>query len=77
MWLRVSFIGLGFKEIWQVDESKHQLGKVVHGTGWPLSGDTGGGAFMYHSENNQAPLLPLPSVVEPEPLAGVLADPLF
>jgi len=29
------------------------LGKVVHGTGWPLSGDTGGGAFMYHSENNQ------------------------
>ncbi|MDN3411133.1 electron transfer flavoprotein-ubiquinone oxidoreductase [Pseudoalteromonas sp. S201] len=45
--------GLGFKEIWQVNESKHQLGKVVHGTGWPLSGDTGGGAFMYHSENNQ------------------------
>lgn len=45
--------GLGFKEIWQVDESKHHLGKVVHGTGWPLSGDTGGGAFMYHSENNQ------------------------
>jgi len=45
--------GLGFKEIWQVDESKHQLGKVVHGTGWPLSGDTGGGAFMYHCENNQ------------------------
>ncbi|WP_413402101.1 electron transfer flavoprotein-ubiquinone oxidoreductase [Pseudoalteromonas sp. KJ71-7] len=45
--------GLGFKEIWHVDESKHQLGKVVHGTGWPLSGDTGGGAFMYHSENNQ------------------------
>ena len=45
--------GLGFKEIWQVDESKHQLGKVVHGTGWPLSGDTNGGAFMYHSEDNQ------------------------
>lgn len=45
--------GLGFKEIWQIDESKHELGKVVHGTGWPLSGDTNGGAFMYHSENNQ------------------------
>ena len=45
--------GLGFKEIWQVDESKHQQGKVVHGTGWPLSGDTSGGVFMYHSENNQ------------------------
>ncbi|MCQ8888168.1 electron transfer flavoprotein-ubiquinone oxidoreductase [Pseudoalteromonas carrageenovora] len=45
--------GLGFKEIWQIDESKHELGKVVHGTGWPLAGDTIGGAFMYHSENNQ------------------------
>ncbi|KTD90339.1 electron transfer flavoprotein-ubiquinone oxidoreductase [Pseudoalteromonas sp. H71] len=45
--------GLGFKEIWQVDESKHQEGTVVHGTGWPLNGDTSGGAFMYHSENNQ------------------------
>ncbi|WP_404340104.1 4Fe-4S dicluster domain-containing protein [Pseudoalteromonas mariniglutinosa] len=45
--------GLGFKEIWQVDASKHQLGKVVHGTGWPLTGDTNGGAFMYHIEKNQ------------------------
>ncbi|KTF09494.1 electron transfer flavoprotein-ubiquinone oxidoreductase [Pseudoalteromonas sp. H103] len=45
--------GLGFKEIWQIDESKHELGKVVHGTGWPFAGDTNGGAFMYHSENNQ------------------------
>ncbi|MBQ4799759.1 electron transfer flavoprotein-ubiquinone oxidoreductase [Pseudoalteromonas sp. MMG006] len=45
--------GLGFKEIWQIDESKHELGKVIHGAGWPLAGDTNGGAFMYHSENNQ------------------------
>ncbi|XQF90238.1 4Fe-4S dicluster domain-containing protein [Pseudoalteromonas espejiana] len=45
--------GLGFKEIWQIDPSKHQQGKVVHGTGWPLSGDTNGGSFMYHSDNNQ------------------------
>lgn len=45
--------GLGLKEIWQIDESKHQLGTVVHGTGWPLQGDTNGGAFMYHCENNQ------------------------
>lgn len=45
--------GLGFKEIWQVDESVHQQGTVVHGTGWPLSGDTNGGAFMYHAEDNQ------------------------
>ncbi|WP_372761092.1 electron transfer flavoprotein-ubiquinone oxidoreductase [Pseudoalteromonas sp.] len=45
--------GIGLKEIWQIDEAKHQLGTVVHGTGWPLQGDTNGGAFMYHCENNQ------------------------
>ncbi|MDN3377521.1 MULTISPECIES: electron transfer flavoprotein-ubiquinone oxidoreductase [unclassified Pseudoalteromonas] len=45
--------GLGFKEIWQIDSSKHKEGTVVHGTGWPLASDTNGGAFMYHSENNQ------------------------
>ena len=45
--------GLGFKEIWQIDPSKHKEGTVVHGTGWPLARDTNGGAFMYHAENNQ------------------------
>lgn len=45
--------GLGFKEIWQIDPSKHKEGTVVHGTGWPLAADTNGGAFMYHAENNQ------------------------
>ncbi|MCF2861531.1 electron transfer flavoprotein-ubiquinone oxidoreductase [Pseudoalteromonas sp. Cnat2-41] len=49
----VQHYGLGFKEIWQVDAQQHQQGKVVHGTGWPLSGDTNGGAFMYHCEDNQ------------------------
>ncbi|CAM4444996.1 electron transfer flavoprotein-ubiquinone oxidoreductase [Pseudoalteromonas maricaloris] len=45
--------GIGFKEIWQVDSSKHKEGLVVHGTGWPLDNDTHGGSFMYHAENNQ------------------------
>lgn len=45
--------GIGFKEIWQVDPSKHKEGLVVHGTGWPLNNDTHGGSFMYHAENNQ------------------------
>ena len=49
----VQHYGLGFKEIWQVDAQQHQQGKVVHGTGWPLSGDTSSGAFMYHCEDNQ------------------------
>ncbi|OHU88034.1 MULTISPECIES: electron transfer flavoprotein-ubiquinone oxidoreductase [Pseudoalteromonas] len=45
--------GIGFKEIWQIDPSKHKEGTVVHGTGWPLEKDTHGGSFMYHAENNQ------------------------
>ncbi|WP_105168343.1 electron transfer flavoprotein-ubiquinone oxidoreductase [Pseudoalteromonas sp. T1lg23B] len=45
--------GIGFKEIWQIDPSKHKEGTVVHGTGWPLESDTHGGSFMYHAENNQ------------------------
>ncbi|SFD38944.1 electron transfer flavoprotein-ubiquinone oxidoreductase [Pseudoalteromonas denitrificans] len=45
--------GLGFKEIWQVPPENHVEGTVVHSTGWPLTGDTNGGSFMYHSEDNQ------------------------
>jgi len=45
--------GLGFKEIWQIDAEKHVEGTVVHTTGWPLTGDTNGGSFMYHSGDNQ------------------------
>ena len=32
---------------------KHQTGLVVHTAGWPLDGDTYGGSFLYHLENNQ------------------------
>ncbi len=45
--------GIGIKELWEIDPSKHKPGLVVHGSGWPLSGDTGGGFFLYHDENNQ------------------------
>ncbi|MEJ2756429.1 MAG: NAD(P)/FAD-dependent oxidoreductase, partial [Gammaproteobacteria bacterium] len=46
--------GLGIKELWDIDPSLHQPGKVVHTMGWPLSesGSTGGG-FVYHLENHQ------------------------
>ena len=40
--------GLGLKEVWRVDPSKHQPGKVVHSIGWPLSYQTYGGAWVYH-----------------------------
>jgi len=45
--------GIGFKEIWEVDETQHQEGKVLHSVGWPLDPKTYGGSFCYHAENNQ------------------------
>ncbi|AJE48979.1 electron transfer flavoprotein-ubiquinone oxidoreductase [Celeribacter indicus] len=45
--------GLGMKEIWEIDPSKHREGKVWHSMGWPLGSNAGGGGFIYHAENNQ------------------------
>ncbi len=46
--------GIGIKEVWEISPDKHQEGLVIHGLGWPLQEtSTGGGAFMYHAENNQ------------------------
>ncbi|QJI30378.1 electron transfer flavoprotein-ubiquinone oxidoreductase [Pseudomonas sp. ADAK18] len=48
--------GIGLKEIWEIDPSKHQPGLVVHTAGWPLdimSAENTGGSFLYHLENNQ------------------------
>ena len=44
--------GIGIKELWEVDPSKHQPGLIVHTVGWPMSSDTYGGSFLYHLENN-------------------------
>jgi electron-transferring-flavoprotein dehydrogenase len=40
--------GIGLKEVWQVTPEAFQPGLAQHTVGWPLSGDTGGGGFMYH-----------------------------
>ena len=45
--------GIGLKEIWETDPSKHDKGLVVHTMGWPLTNDTEGGGFLYHASNNQ------------------------
>lgn len=49
---------IGLKELWEVPESNHELGKVVHTLGWPLGlfGGTTGGGFLYHVEDNQLSL---------------------
>lgn len=46
--------GIGIKEIWDLDPSKHQEGQIFHTFGWPLDTSTYGGSFVYHLENNQA-----------------------
>jgi electron-transferring-flavoprotein dehydrogenase len=45
--------GIGIKELWQVDPSKHQPGKVFHTLNWPLGKNADGGSFLYHLEDNQ------------------------
>lgn len=45
--------GIGIKELWDIDPARHKPGLVVHGTGWPLTGNAGGGSFLYHGEHNQ------------------------
>jgi electron-transferring-flavoprotein dehydrogenase len=44
--------GLGIKEIWEIDPSKHHLGHVQHTVGWPMDERTYGGSWLYHWENN-------------------------
>jgi electron-transferring-flavoprotein dehydrogenase len=45
--------GLGMKELWEVEPSKHHLGRVTHTIGWPMDSKTYGGSFLYHAEDNQ------------------------
>ena len=45
--------GIGFKEIWEIDESQHEEGLVMHTAGWPLDNSTYGGSFCYHAEKKQ------------------------
>src|SRR3972149_3464056 len=44
--------GIGIKELWELDPSRHKPGLVVHTAGWPLDAKTYGGSFMYHMEDN-------------------------
>lgn len=44
--------GLGIKEIWEIDPSKHQQGLCQHTIGWPMDNHTYGGSWIYHMEDN-------------------------
>ncbi|MFO0388786.1 MAG: electron transfer flavoprotein-ubiquinone oxidoreductase [Alphaproteobacteria bacterium] len=45
--------GIGIKELWEIDPTKHKQGHVMHAIGWPMDSETYGGSFLYHLENNQ------------------------
>jgi electron-transferring-flavoprotein dehydrogenase len=45
--------GIGIKELWEIEPSKHRKGLVVHTAGWPLDNDTYGGSFLYHFGDNK------------------------
>jgi len=45
--------GIGVKEVWEIEPSKHKQGTIMHTVGWPLDAATYGGSFLYHIEDNQ------------------------
>ncbi len=45
--------GIGLKEVWEIEPSKHKEGLVIHTAGWPLQNDTYGGSFLYHFNKTQ------------------------
>ncbi|PSJ46585.1 electron transfer flavoprotein-ubiquinone oxidoreductase [Zobellella endophytica] len=45
---------IGIKELWQLAPERHRPGLVLHGSGWPLQEDSGGGFFLYHGDDGQA-----------------------
>uniref|UniRef100_A0A1I8C196 Electron transfer flavoprotein-ubiquinone oxidoreductase n=1 Tax=Meloidogyne hapla TaxID=6305 RepID=A0A1I8C196_MELHA len=49
--------GIGIKELWEVEPSKHQPGYAEHTIGWPLNRNQYGGSFLYHIEDNGQPLV--------------------
>ncbi len=44
--------GIGLKDLWELSKETHRKGLALHGFGWPLGDDTGGGIFMYHFGEN-------------------------
>ena len=48
--------GIGIKEVWRVDPSKHRPGEVIHTMGYPLTSQTYGGGWIYHMDDGMVSL---------------------
>ncbi|WKY00145.1 hypothetical protein Q1695_014759 [Nippostrongylus brasiliensis] len=55
--------GIGLKEMWQLDPSKHRPGYIEHTMGYPLTRDQYGGSFIYHIVDEDLPLASVGFVV--------------
>ena len=44
--------GLGVKELWEIEPTKHVKGKVIHTVGWPMQSRTYGGSWLYMFDEN-------------------------
>jgi len=47
---------IGIKELWEIDPTRAQPGRVVHTAGWPMDTQTYGGGFLYHLEGSKVTL---------------------
>ncbi|KAF5841079.1 electron transfer flavo protein-ubiquinone oxidoreductase-domain-containing protein, partial [Dunaliella salina] len=47
---------LGVKEVWEVPESAHKQGTVIHTVGYPMDSSTYGGGFVYHMADRRVAL---------------------
>src|SRR4051812_31378292 len=50
--LLVILVGIGYKELWEIDPAKHHPGYTEHTLGWPLRLGEYGGSFLYHIDDN-------------------------
>ena len=55
--------GIGIKELWEVQQEKHQPGYCEHTVGWPLKLDQYGGSFLYHLDDCGQRLISLGFIV--------------
>ncbi|MEK0082802.1 electron transfer flavoprotein-ubiquinone oxidoreductase [Geminicoccaceae bacterium SYSU G07066] len=44
--------GLGIKELWEIEPTKHVKGRVIHTIGWPMDNRTYGGSWLYMFGDN-------------------------
>ena len=45
--------GIGFKEIWEIEDKNHEEGMVMHTAGWPLDNNTYGGSSYIMQKINK------------------------